>query len=180
MARLRTNFRVDLVLVVLLLLTITSLRGPWGHHATGGPDISAYVHAASGILLTLGVFIHIVLHRRWFGVVLAGKTRRRGKARLVLNSCIGLCAFFACLSGYAEISSPSVNVFHHVTGLIALVGMVPHTVRHLRQHRRRTPSHPRPLQGRPGVVRAMEPRQREGLFPLNEEAERRIEKGVIP
>jgi len=127
MAKFRNSRIIDGLLLVFLCLTILSLGGPRSDH---GPGIRAYIHASSGILLTSGIFLHIVLHRRWFKPALA-RRKRGGGARHAAYGWLTLVVLVAFFSGFAEIASPDVNLLHHVAGFLALFGLAGHTVRRL-------------------------------------------------
>lgn len=129
MARGKLNSWINALLVIFLLLTIGMLRGPRTVNSTGGYSSATYIHAASGMGLMAGIVAHIWLHRGWFKAFLAGKMKGMAKGRLIVNSCVGFFALLACFSGYAEFSSPKPNAFHHAMGFLALLGMIPHTIR---------------------------------------------------
>jgi hypothetical protein len=135
----RSNRCINAILVVLLCAAIFSLSGPQSDHRL---DIRTWVHAVLGVLLTLAVLVHIALHRRWFKPVLALRAKRSTIVKSAVFGCITLVMLLAFFSEFIEIASPSVNVLHHVSGLLALLGLPAHTIKRLvRMHKTRPLRH---------------------------------------
>ncbi len=131
MNNVRRNFWIDVMLVSTLALTTISLNGPRPEASQEPLAIKTCVHALSAVLMTAGCLFHIVLHRQWLKGVLTGKTKGRMRIKVIMSSAVSVFALLACTSGYVEISSPQISVFHHVTGMFALLGLFVHTIRHL-------------------------------------------------
>ena len=127
MTKSRKNRWIDWALLLFLCLTVLSLGGPRSDH---GLSIKTYVHASSGCLLTLGVFVHLALHRHSLRLALARRVTKM-KARRVVYGWLALFVLVAFFSGFAEIASTDVNLLHHVVGLLAFFGLAGHTVRRL-------------------------------------------------
>jgi hypothetical protein len=148
----KVNGRINVLLVIFLLLTIVTLRGPRTVSVTGTYSTATYIHAASGAFLMIGVLAHLWLHRAWFRSYFAGRMKGKAKGRLIANSCTGFFVLLASLSGYAEISSPQPNALHHVAGFLAILGMIPHTIRGIGHRLRATSGRPTSHQGRTNTV----------------------------
>ncbi len=125
------NYLLDAALFLLLGLDLVAVlsmpRGAVGHRMSA----SWHAHALVGIALAVGCFVHILLHRRWFpAAVTSGKGRL--VIKLVMDSIVASMLLLAVLSGHAAMTSASAAGLHRVTGWIALLGLVVHTVKHAR------------------------------------------------
>jgi hypothetical protein len=90
-----------------------------------------YIHALSGFLLTLGICVHVAVHRRGLKATVNPKIRGRAAAGRAVYGCLTFLALLAFLSGFREIASPAVSVLHHATGFLALIGLTAHTIARL-------------------------------------------------
>ncbi len=124
------NFWIDILLFLLLGLDIASIslarRAPAGIHFGFGWHIHAFV----SILLTLGCFVHTLLHWRWFIAVLTGKAK--GRIKLIMNSLIVVAMLIANLSGHAILATDTASRLHNLTGTFALIGLFVHAIKHAR------------------------------------------------
>lgn len=118
------NFRLDILLYLLLGLDI-ALVNLSPRAATGAqPGFLWHLHGVVSILLALGCLAHIALHWQWFQAALSGKIK--GRMPLIMNSLIAIMLLLATLSGHEA------NGFHNVTGFTALLGMTLHGLKHTR------------------------------------------------
>ncbi len=122
------NFWIDIILFLLLGMDIVLVsftrQTPAGIH----PGLSWHIHAVISIFLSLGCLIHIVLHWRWYQAVLTGKAK--GKVKLIMNSLVIIAMLLANLSGHVVLTSNTAGRLHSLTGIIALLGMVIHGIKH--------------------------------------------------
>ena len=124
------NFWIDILLFLLLGIDIALVsflrQTPSGYH----PGIGWHIHAVISILLSLGCLVHVVLHLRWYQAVLTGKAK--GKTKLIMQSLVVIVMLLANLSGHAVLASDTAGRLHSMTGILALLGMFIHGIRHMR------------------------------------------------
>lgn len=124
------NFWLDIFLFLLLGADIALVGLPHRTSAAGiQPGSDWHLHAVISILLTLGCLLHILLHWRWFLAVLTGKAK--GRMKLIMNSMVAIMLLLAGLSGPTAHLSAAAGNFHDVTGILALLGMSVHGIKHI-------------------------------------------------
>lgn len=117
------NFCLDIFLFLLLGADITLFGLPSLH-----PDSNWHPHAIINFLLTLGCLLHIALHWRWFLATLTGKAKCGMK--LIMNSMVAIMLLLAGLTGPAAHFSAAASNFHDFTGIVAMLGMSVHGLKH--------------------------------------------------
>lgn len=148
------NFWIDILLFLLLgidiaLVTLTP-QTPVGVH----PGFGWHIHVLISILLTFGCLVHVGLHWRWLIAVFSGKAK--GRIKLIMNSLVVIAMLIANLSGHAVLESGAAGRLHSFTGILALIGLIVHAVRHSRWMiltAKRLTADPRPLPGMPSAAK---------------------------
>ncbi len=130
MSKMSRNIWIDLALVLLLGLTIASLGGADQEAEAARHGLRTHFHALLGIALLFGSLAHIWLHRQWIKAVLTGHSKGRLGIKLFMNSMVTVLMLLACLSGHEAMAPGIVSRFHSVTGSLALIGLLIHTVKH--------------------------------------------------
>ena len=128
MNRTLRNFWLDVFLFVLLGMDIALVSLTPRTPAEVHPGLGWHLHALISILLTLGCLMHIVMHWQWFQAVLSGKAK--GRMKLIMNGIVVIMMLVANLSGHEVLTSSALRGLHNVTGVIALLGMSVHAIRH--------------------------------------------------
>ena len=123
------NFWIDILLFLLLsidiaLVSLTPQTPPGAH-----PGFGWHLHILISLLLTLVCLVHTLLHWRWFLAVLSGKAK--GRIKLIMYSMVVIAMLIANLSGHAVLEAGTAGRLHSFTGILALLGLVVHAVRHL-------------------------------------------------
>jgi hypothetical protein len=124
------NYWLDIALFVVLAVNAASLGGAQSGGLSGQPNVAWHVHVVSGILLALACAVHIGLHWKWFQAVFTGKAR--GRINLAMKGMVVVMMILAGASGQMATHSLATRRFHDLTGVLALLGLFIHAVRHLR------------------------------------------------
>jgi hypothetical protein len=133
MNKAKRNFWLDIVLFLLLLVNFFSLAGAGqsGDMSLETVYLWDNIHTLSGVLLLLGVALHIAWHRKWFWAVLTGKTK--GAPKFIANSLtFGLVLFSGMVGFAAGRSGGSAAELHRLTGMLASLSMFVHAALHWR------------------------------------------------
>ena len=119
------NYCLDVALFLLLGVNVASLVLTHNDPSAG---ISP-AHIASGALLVLLSLVHICMHWRWFRAVLSGKAK--GKIKVMMDSLVTILLLLAGLSGPLAAHSTAASQLHNLSGSLALLGLLIHSVKHL-------------------------------------------------
>lgn len=120
------NYVLDMALFLLLGINIVSVTGRHAESSSG----TSPTHIIPSLLLTIACLVHIVWHWGWIRAVLTG--RIRGKIKLGMNSMVTVMMVLAVFSGVAAQASNAMDRIHNAFGFVALLGLVIHSVKHLR------------------------------------------------
>jgi hypothetical protein len=128
------NKRVNLCLDIFLTIGLVAAMLPG---VTGMP-----IHQGIGIVLGIGVAVHILLHRKWMAATSRSFARLPGPIRLklVLNILLLLAFAFAIVSGLMNVGTLSSDasasshwhMIHHAAALLTLFAVTLHLALHRR------------------------------------------------
>jgi hypothetical protein len=112
------NFRIDVIIAIMFVVTSVSFR-------------NYYIHITAGLILILGLAVHLYLHWKWIVVHIK---RRKIKLNFLMDSFIGIMLIISSLSGfiliYTDISPWS--KLHIFSSVMLLFGTFCHLILHWR------------------------------------------------
>lgn len=139
MKRTPRNFRMNIMLLVLLGLTAIFLIDMVASPQTFHPGIGMHLHALCGFTMTCMTFIHILRHYMWFKGALKGKVKGRKLISLGMNTMVFILMVLASISGFDAMEAQGISLLHAVTGSGAVLGLAIHCVKHMNHMKRTLP-----------------------------------------
>lgn len=131
MAKNKTNFWVDIALLVLLAATILSFTQEIFTHS--------FMHVILGLVLSSSALLHIILHWNWIKIAFERFNRlpHQPRTNALLNLAL-FCSYFLCgsmgLTFRALLTMHPLHVllgwFHALLAILAITLQVVHIVRH--------------------------------------------------
>jgi hypothetical protein len=93
------------------------------------PAPALVLHIISGTLLAAGCLLHVWWHRVCFQTAFRPKGANR--TALIMNSIIMILLLIAAISGFTSLDRTTGGGPHDAIGIIALIGLLIHAIRHI-------------------------------------------------